>query len=64
MNKQFQKDIIFSHKLIKQINSEISLGEVSISWFEIKDKINELIWNKRKILLEQLKNCEFNKPKK
>lgn len=63
MNKQFQKDIILSHKLVKQINCEVSLGEVTIAWFDIRDKMNELIWKRRRSLLEQLKGCEFNKVK-
>jgi len=62
MNKQFQEDIKLAHSMNKVINRHLSMADISISWIDVRDYLSGLIWNKRRALLEQLKDCDFNIP--
>ncbi len=62
MNKQFQEDIIFAHKITKEINTKLSLSKISIIWIDFKDTLNKTIWDRRKNLLKQLRKEDFNIP--
>jgi hypothetical protein len=64
MNKQFQEDIKLAHAITKNINRKLSLAEISIVWIDLKDILDKTIWDKRRNLLEQLKQCSFNVPNK
>jgi len=55
MNKQFQEDIKFAHKLKKEINGRVSKGEISISWIDLKEHLNQIISDRRKSLIKQSK---------
>jgi hypothetical protein len=64
MNKQFQEDIKLAYAITKNINRKLSLAEISIVWIDLKDILDKTIWDKRRNLLEQLKQCSFNVPNK
>jgi len=64
MNKQFQEDIRLAHTITKDINKKLSLAEISIVWIDFKDTLDKTIWDRRRNLIEQLKQCSFNVPNK
>lgn len=60
MNKQFQEDIKLAHTTTKGINSKLACGEISIVWIDFRETLEKTIWDRRKNLVEQLKQSNFN----